>query len=405
MTEALTRKFNAALVRADIRLNIRAYLQRINAEVFKEPIEDFVDDLLDLIISDEFCIPHTKLNQYGVITNEKHMCHNVGDMLARYEFKEGQDFSLSTAKSTGGRPAKMYYLKPRTFEHCLMRARNTDRYAKFYGLTKQCITLYDKYQIALKEQEIMLLANQNTELMRMMAEMRAESKQTGACVSEIKTDLREMKDQNGKILTGINEIKTQLDTVAAVADSEFSQEDRAADAAVEAAADIAIPPEKAADTDSLLLMRLGPRKYMASRIQVKAAARTIREQKKKYPNIREVLHLTDIPNGKYLWNNCKTALKDRIKMIGASPTIFTLEPGTTEQDVIAELNKLYDRPVKLAKLAGAATKARVAASRASVKVSAATGSRVMTRVTTTTVTETVDLTGDEIDAMLDEYLN
>ncbi len=402
MTEALTREFNASLVRANIRLNIRAYVRSINAEVFKQPIDNFADDLLDLVIQDDFCIPHDKLMQYGVLSSAKPS--DVVRLLGQHDYKEGLDFRALMRESSGGRPAKIYYLKPETFEQCLMRARNTTRYSKFFGLLKKCITLYDKYQIALKEQEIMMLAEQNTRLDQMLKEMREANGITTENFKEVKTELRAVHTKVDNLQGGINEIKTQLDTVAAVADSEFRQQDHAAEAAVETAADIATPPEKPADADSLILLRLSPRKYMACRIQVKAAARTIRQQKAKYPNIREVLHLTDCANGKYLWNNCKAALKGRIKMTGASPTIFTLEGATTEQEVIDELNKLYDQPVKLAKIAGAATKARVAASRMNVGLAKTAAGGVVTRVTTTTtVTETFQF-GDEDFAELEQQL-
>jgi hypothetical protein len=413
MTAQQAQAFNDALVEKGTTLTVRAYLKRLNNEVFKQPIEDFVDDLLDLVIRDDFCIPHEKLVKYGVLTSTK--CGDVTRLLIQYDFKEGLDFSASTRQSTGGRPAKAYHLRPETFEHCLMRARNTDKYTKFYSLLRKCVTLYDKYQLAMERRENGHLTKQNTnltekntDLEQMLAEMRAElraaSKKTDNKLDTMNDKLDGLHDANTVLLASVNGIKDQFSSVAAEAHLAFAMQEVVADRHVAAAADKAIPPEDPTKTDSILLLALDAYQYAALRVQVKTAGSAVRKQREKYPNLREVLHLTDLPNSKYLWTRCREVLGRRILMAPGSCTTFALQRGATEATLVAVLRELCDEPVEQAAVASAATKTLVDISRQKVSEAETAASRVMTVVTTTTTTKTITLKPDEVESMLAEAM-
>lgn len=416
MTAQQAQAFNDALVEKGTMLTVRSYLKHLNAEVFKQPIEDFVDDLLDLVIRDDFCIPHDRLVKYGVLA--KHTKPgNIDRLLEQYGFEEGQDFDSTLSRNTGGagRPTKVYRLCSEAFEHCLMRARNTDKYAKFYSLLRKCVTLYDKYQLAMERRKNGHLAEQNTDLTakntnletmlaEMRAELRASSKKTDNKLDTMNDKLDGLHDTNTVLLASVNDIKEQFSSVAAEAHLAFTLQEVAADRHVAAAADKAIPPEDPTKTDSILLLALDDHQYAALRVQVKAAGNALRKQREKYPNLREVLHLTDLPNSKYLWTRCREVLGRRILMVPASCTTFMLQRGTTEATLVAVLRELCDEPVEQAAAMCAATKTMVGVSRQKVSDAETTATRVMTVVTTTTTTKTIALQPEEVEAMLAEMM-
>ena len=78
----------------------------------------------------------------------------------QYELIENIDYIIehkSYASSSGCTHKINYYLHPGAFEICLMRAKNTKKYTKYYLLLSQCIRHYNNYQNKLKENFIIEL--------------------------------------------------------------------------------------------------------------------------------------------------------------------------------------------------------------------------------------------------------
>jgi hypothetical protein len=101
------------------------------------------------------------LQKYGILTL-KGTTNNIKIMFEQYELEENLDFKLhnvmqfkdgkDSKDSKGGRGNKNeYYLHPNAFKICLMRSKNTKKYAKYYILLEQCIKYYNDYQKLLNE--------------------------------------------------------------------------------------------------------------------------------------------------------------------------------------------------------------------------------------------------------------
>jgi phage anti-repressor protein len=99
----------------------------------------------------EFVVEHTKLQEYGVLTNIN-TSKDIKKSLERLFLIENKDYKViktevlnrlrnhTTIKNE-------YKLTPSAFKLCLMRAKNTIKYAKFFIIYEQTVKNYQEYQI------------------------------------------------------------------------------------------------------------------------------------------------------------------------------------------------------------------------------------------------------------------
>lgn len=411
MIDEVVAQFNEHLVINEVQIGIRQYITRLNSVAFKEDIEAFADDLLDMVISRKCCIPHTKLVKYGVLTPGRASSDTLR-IIRQYEFVEGVDYqpALMPVGTGGGKAPKAYYLSPRAFELCLMRARNTRRYSEFFSMLRECIFAYDKYQLAIKDRALAQLTArngrleellqglgiQNTDILRSSAGMRAD-------IGELKTDLQEIKSQNVTLIDGVAAIKRQSDVLAGASLQLSARLGAVSGRNVATAADIALPPDDSTKSDSFVLLALDNVKYHVLRIQTKSVTAELRKQRSKYPHMREVLHLRDVPNSKHLWNRGRETLDSRIRTTSPSHTTFTLSDRTTEAEVASTMRELHAEPIKQAEDNSIRTRAWVDAQLVEVDAAQDSVTRVLTTVETTvtkTKTTTIELSSAELDAAI-----
>ena len=184
----LINNLNNRLFVSDNRYDIIDYIHEVN-KLHKDPIDlSFMEKLLEFVDQDQPCIPHTLLVTYGVLSNTN-VSANVKLLLEQYDFtEENGDYLLLNVQEqvpSGTKYIKKYLLHPRTFKYCLMRAKNTKTYAKYYLLLEECVKYYHNFQLihkdyllkqkddkidtliseikGIKEQNIVLMA-QNTDL-------------------------------------------------------------------------------------------------------------------------------------------------------------------------------------------------------------------------------------------------
>jgi hypothetical protein len=408
--------FNANLVARGVQVDIRGYIKEINDEIFKQPIETFADDLVDLVFQDECCISQDKLVKYGVLADVQTSGH-VLRIITQYKLVLNVDFRPTSDASRGGRPATIYMFHPDAFELCLMRSKNTRIYARYYSLVHKCVFFYNKYQIATREHAVARLTSKNTDLERMVQELIRTTNQRGdeakadrsamsADLGEMKADLREIKGQNATLIDSVYAVKRQNDVLAGASLQISAKLGVVSGRRVAAAADIALPPGDNSKSDSFVLLALDDAKYHVLRTQTKSVTAEMRKQRGKYPGMREVLHLRDVPNSKHLWNRGRETLGDRIKTTSPSHTTFTLERDTTEVDVIDTMNKLHGEPTKRAEDDSSRDREWVGEQLVTVEAAQDSTTHVMTIVeTTVTKTRTVKLDAAELDAALLEMLN
>jgi hypothetical protein len=258
MTDVQIQEFNAKLAATDEQPTVRSYLRQLNKAIFKQPIEDFVDDLLDLVIRNECCIPHDRLMKYGVLTGTS-ASSDVLRMLDQYGFKVDRDFTGTFLESSGGRPAKVYHLTPKAFEKCLMRSKNTDRYADFYILLRKCLVSYDRYRLAREQHKSATLMDRNGKLEQMLHDLGVKTDSVLGEIKHVRTenagmkiDLQEMKGQAVTLLDGVATINRHLGAVAGAAHSLSAELEASNERTVAVAADVALPPDDAAKSDSIV---------------------------------------------------------------------------------------------------------------------------------------------------------
>ena len=169
MSQLVIEKFNNTLVEEQRTINIIEYVKEINNLYYKIEL-DFIDEFIELVNKNDCCIHHEKLEKYGVLKLNKGTTR-VKDILMQYELIENIDYIIehkSYASSSGCTHKINYYLHPGAFEICLMRAKNTKKYTKYYLLLSQCIRHYNNYQNKLKENFIIELKikinNQNNNI-------------------------------------------------------------------------------------------------------------------------------------------------------------------------------------------------------------------------------------------------
>ena len=161
--------FNNILVEEQHLINIIDYIKEINNLYYKIEI-DFINEFIELVSKDECCIHHEKLKKYGILKLDKGTT-DIKNIIKQYELIENIDYIIehkSYASSSGCTHKINYYLHPGAFEICLMRAKNTKKYTKYYLLLSQCIRHYNNYQNKLKENFIIELKikinNQNNNI-------------------------------------------------------------------------------------------------------------------------------------------------------------------------------------------------------------------------------------------------
>ena len=102
---------------------------------------------------------------------------------------------------------KEYYLKPDAFKICLMRAKNTKKYAYYYIFLEKCIHYYNEYQ-ELYNQVLMSgkdkrIDEQDKKINEMLKKLDHSIEQN----DEMLNDMSELKYQNDDLNDNINDIR------------------------------------------------------------------------------------------------------------------------------------------------------------------------------------------------------
>ena len=149
MTHEKIQEYNTNLVNNMIEIKILDYVKTINTLDNNINI-DFIDEFIELVGNNTFCIPHIMLQTYGILTNID-TTKDVRILLEQNNFKKDKDYlvgKVSHQLPSGTKYKNEYLLKPRTFKLCLMRAKNIKNYAYYYLLLEECISYYNEYKNA-----------------------------------------------------------------------------------------------------------------------------------------------------------------------------------------------------------------------------------------------------------------
>jgi len=134
--------------------NIIEYIEEFN-KVSKNPIDiSFMSEMMSYVDNDECIVPHVLLATYGVLTcSDDNLTTDVKRILKKY--KDGEDYKTRNVAGLGNNNKTYhrieYYLHPETFKKCLMRSKNSDKYADYYLLLEKSIKYYHEFQLAYKD--------------------------------------------------------------------------------------------------------------------------------------------------------------------------------------------------------------------------------------------------------------
>jgi hypothetical protein len=114
---------------------------------------DFIDYFLRIVKTPfEFCVNSEELIKYGVIKDTNNTSHVLKLLTQVHEFEPDIDFKISTETvnndKRGKKYKKSYLMKPKVFKLCLMRSRNTNRYANYYLQLEDIYVFYQDYEKA-----------------------------------------------------------------------------------------------------------------------------------------------------------------------------------------------------------------------------------------------------------------
>jgi len=140
-------EYDAALVKGRSLPPLLDYVRDVNHRFLKVDIRFMEESVGYMKNNGKFCVPHTKFWDLGVVT--KGTSGDVRKLLTvTHEFKEGKDFICKTYKTkNGGHPTKDYFMTPRVYKLCLIRSKNTRKYADYYLTLEECVVRYDKLMV------------------------------------------------------------------------------------------------------------------------------------------------------------------------------------------------------------------------------------------------------------------
>jgi hypothetical protein len=338
-------EFNTRLVNSyESKYNILEYVKKVN-EVSNDSINlDFMEKLLEYVNKDELCIPHTLFVKYGVVKDNKDISRTIRDMLNQYDFIDGKDFRLENVleSNSGGRThANNYYLHPRAFKFCLMRAKNTKLYAKYYLLLEESIKHYHDYQNMYNEHLL---------------------KQKDDNITKLSKDIERLTALNMKVLDNTETIKEQLcvtnnmlEITTDILDGTNDKLDETSDILEEVVLDLsvvqtklgisvedrAVKPRTRSKVNQLIVMQsvsnelelyitCGQKYHVAKQVSSKTSYKVIKT-------------INDVPNSIYLFDHIKKEFKGRITTKSRYVTLVTIRADAFTDEV----QTLFDHRTKI----------------------------------------------------------
>jgi hypothetical protein len=122
------------------KMDLNKYFKTIHSKFYSSIDISFMDYFLELIEhKNEFIVEHIKLKEYGVINNIN-TTKDIKKSLERLMLIENEDYWVGHVsqsrleKQHGGSNGckKEYKLTPYAFKLCLIRAKNSKKYANYY---------------------------------------------------------------------------------------------------------------------------------------------------------------------------------------------------------------------------------------------------------------------------------
>jgi hypothetical protein len=352
MTEHKTiEEFNQYLIDNKFNPNIIEYVKELNKIKYKIDIS-FIDEFIELVNKDDFCIHHDMLQKYGVITLKKGTT-DIKRLFEQYELIENEDYRLRNiaepVKQGGYITKNEYHLHPRAFKICLMRSRNEKKYARYYLLLEEVVKYYNDYQTEIKNKYIIKYKdkiNKQKEIITekddKIDELIRMNNETNNKINEV-LQINKRLDKHSRILEDkLNDANYKLDDVKddlVDANNKLDLTCKKLNIAVDSR--ITEPFNKYKLEDFVLLKnrnRKLPYRYYAIRAQTKYVDNKV-EKMITVKNYKQLLRINNVPNAVNIWNCLKEATKNKVEYCGNELKLITID----ENDFIRMVNEVYDK--------------------------------------------------------------
>jgi hypothetical protein len=215
-------EFNTYLSDKLRNVKLNEYFTLIQSQFYSKLDISFMDYFLELCNNEnEFIVDHIKLQEYGVINNIN-TSKDIKTRLNSLFLIENVDYLVgnvsqvrtkSTGECTGNVIKKEYKLTPYAFKLCLIRAKNSKKYANYYLLLEQVFKNYQEYQIMYQK---VLLSGKDEKLDEMKSTIDKQSEKIdkqSAQIEELLGYAKETKEQNEELKDTMEDIKDTMEDI------------------------------------------------------------------------------------------------------------------------------------------------------------------------------------------------
>ena len=213
-------QYNDHLINTLTKITLEDYFKSYHEHFYPEQDISFMSFFIEIRAKKhEFCIPHTKLFEYGVMTDGE--SSDVRKRLNKLKLKNEVNYrvgKVSAPVPQGGFSEKIIYmLKPKAFKKLLMRAGHNSKqsidveiYADYYLLLEEVYIDYTAYDRAYskkimetKDAKIDQLITLNTEQDAKIDRLLKFAEETKDELHEVKLELVDVKVQLNKFISAV----------------------------------------------------------------------------------------------------------------------------------------------------------------------------------------------------------
>jgi len=218
--------YNNHLVECLYTIKLNEYIPKVHDMFYKDVDISFMEYFLSICDrKNEFIIDQEKLKEYNVITSGS--SSKIKRALEQYGMIEGKDYLVDNVvqqkkrdENRGGSNKKQYMMTQKSFKICLIRSKNSYKYADYYILLEELIKHYIGYERAYNAKIISM--NKKVILMKddkidtLIQETRQQSKKMDEQSKEIRELIKHTKHTNtelGNVTTELVTVNTELGNV------------------------------------------------------------------------------------------------------------------------------------------------------------------------------------------------
>jgi hypothetical protein len=336
-------EFNKSLLDNENICDIVYYVKEIN-KLYEKPIElSFMNELLHYVNEDTCCIPHELLVKYKVLSNDKWLSAHVKRLINQYDFIEYKEYLIANVgyrHPSGTKHTINYKFHPDAFKECLMRAKNTKIYTKYYILLERSIKYYQKYQMEYKNNQIQNKDNQiwnqdnqiwnrDNQIVSLLKEM-----------NEINANLISVKEETKKSNTKFDEQMVETKK----SNTKIDELQNTLNIIVDSLKERAPTPDDTKLANKFVIIKNDNNSYTVIRSQDKSVSKLIKNK-----NIINCIENENIPNSIYLWNAVKNELTKEKKIICNYNTFAINENNFSEMEFIQLIKDIFDKRMEYKK--------------------------------------------------------